>query len=169
MNTKHILSPEEYLIETKKRFMKFVSIPENLNDCWEWTGYKPSNGYGHFGINGRVFGAHRISFMLFIGEIPNNMLVCHSCDNPSCVNPHHLFLGTDKDNTQDMIKKNRRSHHTGATGENNGFHKLTEQKVYKIREMLEQGYTQQEIAEIFEVTPENIRSIRIGKTWSWLK
>lgn len=82
------------------------------NDCWEWKAYKISNKpgreYGYFDFGGGVDGlAHRFSYILHYGEIPDGMEVCHRCDNPKCVNPKHLFLGSHQDNMDDMMKKNR--------------------------------------------------------------
>lgn len=159
--TKHDLSLRE-------SFMCYIQIPENLDGCWEWTGGKNSDGYGHFHIKRKSYRAHRISFELFVGPIPEGMYVCHSCDNRACVNPSHLFLGTQKDNVQDMYNKSRQSNKR-AKGENNGQHKLTEQNIYQIREMIEQGYSQREIAKRFDVSHQQISDIKSGKIWSWLK
>src|SRR3954467_3950831 len=78
--------------------------------CWEWTSTKIKYGYGRMNIGGRKFKwilAHRLSWELHFGEIPDGTLVCHRCDNPCCVNPNHLFLGTHMDNCQDKIRKGR--------------------------------------------------------------
>lgn len=78
-----------------------------LGKCWEWLASKNKKGYGHFGFNGACWQAHRISWIFSYGEIPNDLLVLHSCDNPMCVRPDHLFLGTHQDNSDDKIKKGR--------------------------------------------------------------
>lgn len=75
--------------------------------CWTWTAYKDPRGYGMFRFHGRVQVASRVSWILTNGEIPKNMNICHHCDNPSCVNPAHLFLGTDSDNARDRVRKKR--------------------------------------------------------------
>lgn len=82
-------------------------IPEPNSGCWLWIGAVLPSGYGKMGIYGRTIGAHRISFELFRGEIPNGLHICHRCDNPCCVNPDHLFAGTRQDNMQDCIAKGR--------------------------------------------------------------
>lgn len=86
---------------------------KNFNDCWYWSGKRNANGYGVMGIGSRTDKtrkmalAHRVSFELFKGEIPDGHFVCHTCDKPSCVNPDHLFSGTQFDNMQDCAQKGR--------------------------------------------------------------
>ncbi len=95
----------------QERFIKKIKYK---NDCWLWSGVKDRNGYGCFYVkeqNGKYTHkrkyAHRISYEIYNGEFDKNMFVCHTCDTPSCVNPKHLFLGTPRDNFQDMFKKGR--------------------------------------------------------------
>lgn len=76
-------------------------------DCWEWTAGVNNLGYGMIRDEKRMRSAHRVSYEEHIGKIPHGMCVCHACDNPKCINPKHLWLGTRKQNTQDMIDKNR--------------------------------------------------------------
>lgn len=91
------------------RFFNYV-YPEPNTGCWIWAGATMSVGYGLFSIGrlkeGRVL-AHRFSYELAFGKIPSNKLLCHTCDNRWCVNPEHLFVGTHRDNTLDMVSKNR--------------------------------------------------------------
>lgn len=88
-------------------FERFFLLVQYSDDCWNWTGYKTEKGYGKFGINYRAHLAHRLSYEYFIEPIPKGLFVCHHCDNPSCVNPFHLFVGTNRDNMIDMYAKGR--------------------------------------------------------------
>ena len=88
---------------------KYMPIPET--GCWEWIGTMSGSGYGQIWMNDRMVGAHRVSWELeFKCEVPNGMCILHKCDNPSCVNPEHLFLGSYRDNMLDMIAKDRHPH-----------------------------------------------------------
>lgn len=95
------------------RFMQKVT-PEPSTGCWLWTGAVDQSGYARLSIGRKNKTAHRISYRLFIGDIPEGLLVCHKCDVRSCVNPNHLFLGTDSDNMKDMALKGRGWNPRGA-------------------------------------------------------
>jgi len=136
------------------------------DECWEWRGAK-RQGYGAIskGAHGNgVLDAHRVSWKLANGSIPAGKFVCHHCDNRSCVNPSHLFLGTQADNMHDMIKKGRSTH-----GERHKGAKLTEQDVHEIRQMLSRGIPVSVIAKKYGVARSTISRISTGETWGWLK
>jgi len=138
----------------KKRFMDKV-MPEPNSGCWLWAGSSVKNGYGQVRVNYKLYLSHRISHELFKGEIPDGMNVLHTCDVRCCVNPDHLFLGTQKDNVQDMIAKGRRIHT-----------KLNQFQVRTIKRLLSFGTLLNiEIAEIFKVSPSTISAIKHGRNW----
>jgi len=117
----------------KKRFeKKFI---KHKNGCWQWVASTNNNGYGKINVGGAMKLAHRVSYELYVGPIPHGSgyhgtCVLHKCDNRLCVNPDHLFLGTQEDNLLDMSKKNR---FRALIGEKHGMSKLTEQDVLNIR------------------------------------
>ena len=135
------------------------------NECWLWTGSKAGGKvkYGILQFNGVTTGAHRVSWMLHNGPIPEGLDVCHTCDNGLCCNPKHLWLGTHTDNMRD---KNRKGRGNFAFGERAHAAKLTEQDVLQIREWLKQGISQREIARRKGVTSVSICHINTGETWS---
>jgi hypothetical protein len=109
---------------------RFWTKVDKSGDCWEYKGGKKVDGYGVYHLNKKTVRAHRYSWEISNGPIPEGLLVCHRCDNPGCVNPDHLFLGTQIDNMQDSIKKGR---FVKREGENNPRSILTEKKVLTIR------------------------------------
>ncbi len=131
--------------------------------CWIWTARSLMNGYGRLKVAGRWHFAHRYSWGIHAGPIPNELCVLHRCDNPSCVNPTHLFLGTRGDNAADMVWKNRH-----AKGENVPWAKLTDEQVREIRSRYEYNSTTNgayALARDFGVSQPTIARILDGRTW----
>lgn len=145
------------------RFNSFVD-KNGSNGCWLWTGNKHKQGYGKLSFMGSSLCTHRISHELFKGPIPKNMMVCHSCDNTSCVNPEHLFLGTAQDNMSDKIAKGR---HRGAkTGSLHHKSILSDEDVKEIRSLYSTTkVTQNMLAKRFSVSQSEISNITTYKKW----
>ena len=128
----------------KDRFLEKIRKTEG---CWEWTGVKLPKGYGHMGIpGGKSLYAHRLSYMLHIGEIPDGLFVLHKCDNPSCVRPSHLFLGTAADNSRDMVRKGR-----SRSGEKHPRSTLREIDVVEMRRLYGGGKRICDLAKMFGI------------------
>ncbi len=136
------------------------------NHCWEWKGACYKNGYGNIMLeDGKVTGSHRVSWLIHKGEIPFKHNVCHTCDNVKCVNPDHLFIGTQKDNLKDMTNKGRRKSNT-PLGVNNINAKLIDEKVREIRrKYTPYVYTLQMLADEYEVSKRLIYMVISKKIW----
>lgn len=148
----------------EERFWEKVDIRSD-DDCWEWKASKTKKGYGSFGFLIGTEYAHRVSWILCYGEIPDGLFVCHKCDNRSCVNPNHLFLGTAKDNSEDMVNKGR-----SIVNERNPMSKLKETDVKNIRDLLSVGkFSQRKIAKMFGVSSATVSFIGSGLTWKGIK
>lgn len=134
---------------------------DSVSGCWDWQLSIRKNGYGNIRILMRPKLAHRIAYEAFIGPIPEGLFVCHHCDNRSCCNPDHLFLGTHRDNMIDRNIKGRQ-----ARGSKSRQAKLTELDVSEILKMIHLGFKFTEIAQLFGVTKTAVRNIKIGLTWN---
>lgn len=144
----------------KNKLLARISI-DSKTGCWDWTVGKNSYGYGQFRFKGKVMYAHRASFEIHCGPIPEGLFVCHRCDNRGCVNPSHLFVATNAGNTADRHAKGRNGRLIGA--KQNGA-KLTDSDVIAIRATT--GLSQQRIAKRYGVSPSLISCIRLGKNWT---
>lgn len=131
------------------------------NGCWEFSGARHNQGYGLISLNGKMYRAHRVAYDLCVGDIPEDIQVLHKCDNPPCVNPEHLFLGTGQDNMDDKVAKDRHTY-----GEGHG--KLTEEQVIEIRALLDSGLSYKEVATQFNISKSATSHIWHGRTWAHL-
>lgn len=172
------------------RFMRKVD-QSAASECWLWIGATRPNGYGNFLLGGRTTGAHRAAWSLLKGEIPTGMQVCHRCDTPSCVNPEHLFLGTQQDNLNDMGAKGRRvvAPHDGSNnpmfgrrhshearqaqsirararmGSLHNRATIDEVMARAIKDFCARGAGSTEVAAQLGVSIHVVRGIRSGKNW----
>ena len=146
------------------RFWKKVDKREE-NECWNWLGAKNEKGYGGIGRgvrNGKHELAHRVSYELTHGAVPEGCYVLHSCDNPSCVNPAHLRAGSQSENIKEAFDKKRKVQPI-MFGEQNPRSKLNIEQVKFIKSNPQLGH--KHIADMFGLSPNCIRGVRIGRTW----
>lgn len=140
-----VVGEDQFAAKTRTNIAEKLSIGVE-NQCWAWTGHKDRDGYGITWVKPKTIKAHRLIFNLIRGPIPSGMLVCHKCDNPGCVNPEHLFLGSNSENIQDSISKGR-----WACGESKCGSKLTDGDVKEIRRLYDSGaQTPKQIAAQFQ-------------------
>lgn len=152
-------------MKVEKRFWSKVNKSEG-DGCWIWTGCKTKNGYGRFLFDGKVRIATRIALILSGKTPPEGLLILHKCDNPPCVNPGHLFVGTMKDNQQDAAAKGRfwiQRH--PEKGEDSRNSRLTNAQAVEIRMLSKQGHGRRELADKFCVCYNSIRNIELGVTY----
>lgn len=142
----------------KQRFLEKVYYA--LDGCWYWIGYTDVDGYGRISLNNISTVASRVSFIIHNGD-PGTLYVCHSCDNPTCVNPDHLYAATQKQNVADCFSRGRGNRNKGET---HGGAALALSDVIAIRANVD-GLTQKQLGEKYGVGQTTISRINIGKTW----
>jgi hypothetical protein len=143
------------------------------NDCWEWQGSRDQCGYAMFWLGERTLHATRAYFIMMGIEMTENVVVCHKCDNPNCVNPNHLFLGTTKDNVDDKIRKGRASFQTGKPHKpyHRAFSKLNDDMVREIREIQRRGKKGDlmNYAKSHGISPRTIYHVTCGGGWKHIQ
>ncbi len=146
------------------RIMKFISVKE-IDECWEFNGFRNSDGYGRIGIRGsKTDSAHRVMYKLHKGEIPEGMVVMHACDNPPCCNPSHLKLGSQQENIEDMVAKKRL---VNKFGEDSHLSKLTKEQVKEIISKYTGAKGEKaKLAREYNVCQTTINNILTGKSWN---
>lgn len=148
----------------------WAKTSKQSNGCWQWTGATDTKGYGRFHVwrMGTIL-AHRYAWQLTNGLIPEGMFACHRCDNPACVNPEHIFIGTAEENTRDMLTKQRHSrgesHGDKIRRADRGNRKLSPDDVVAIRAELKRGERQRDIARAFGISQGAVSQINRGATW----
>ncbi len=132
--------------------------------CWEWTAHKNWLGYGRIGesVTRKILYAHRVSYTIHYGPIPDGLCVLHKCDNPGCVRPDHLFLGTEKDNAIDRQNKGRSN---PCKGERHGRAKVTDSDIREMRRLDKLGWAHADIARRFGLSQPQVSGIISGKYW----
>lgn len=139
-----------------------VDSAGGADKCWPWLSYRDGQGYGKYGPNSS---AHRLAWRFTHGDIPPGLCVCHSCDNPPCCNPAHLWLGTNAENSADKVAKGRQR--SGIVrGERNGQAKLAREDVLEIRTLRAAGITTTALAQRFGCSRRQIDRIVAGEKWS---
>ena len=157
-------------MKTKSKNGKYISTPKEIfekhckfgknDECWEWSGYITNKGYGQTKIGGRdgkLIQAHRLSWIVNVGEISNDLHVLHKCDNRKCVNPNHLFLGTNQDNINDRVSKGRSSHWIKyVSRDKHPACKFKESDIHDMVDMRVSGWKVKDIAKKFNSSKNHI-------------
>jgi hypothetical protein len=132
---------------------KVIKDPNYVDCCWTWSASLHPEGYGRFALDGKTQKAHRVSYEIYKGSIPDGLCVCHTCDNPACVNPNHLFLGTVAQNNADKAEKGRAAK------------KLNAGLVKDIKDALSNGASLNSLAKLFQVSRAMIIKIKYNRSW----
>lgn len=157
-------------VEINREYIEKWSIPEPNSGCWLWLGGAHGVRKTRPRIETRRDGvvsvelAYRAAYRVFVGSIPEKLFVCHHCDNPMCVNPDHLFIGSHKDNMKDMREKRRQ-----AKGDRVHLAKLSEDDVKRIRELRPKRRFTSQVARELGLSYQAVWLVLTGKTWGWLQ
>lgn len=148
-----------------ERFWAKVDVRDRADECWEWQASVSKNGYGAFGLDGRVIGAHCVAYMIANGDAPSGTVIMHDCDNPLCCNPAHLTAGTQAKNMSDCSKRGRL--HLGGPGSGLSNHqaKMDWEKVREARALLSDGASLRSVARRFGVSHPTMAAVRDNRTW----
>jgi hypothetical protein len=158
------------LSELDKRRFESKYVVGSSNQCWEWTAFKNKKGYG--AIMYRDLGniaAHRFSYLLYKGDFDKNKFICHTCDNPSCVNPSHLFVGTPSENMKDKILKGRAKNPPIHKGSKQHLAKMNPDKIREIRKLFNEGISQTELAKRYCLHTSTMNNICRNISWKDVK
>lgn len=151
---------------TLERFeAKFEPCP--ITGCWLWNASTYPYGYGRFHLDGKTQYAHRVSYQLYVGEIPAGLFVCHKCDVKWCVKPDHFFIGTSADNMRDKTSKGR-GKVPAQYGEKNSMSKLTEGQALEIYQRVHAGERQTDLAAEYQIHQVTVSDIKRGYRWAHL-
>lgn len=132
-----------------------------VDACWPWRGGRDKDGYGYFRVGGGNRRAHRVAYVVSHGSLEPALDVCHACDNPRCVNPRHLWVGTNQDNSDDMVRKGR-----SLCGIANPKVRLSERKVQEVVRLADLGLLQKEIAQRIGCNQRTVSTILTGRQWA---
>lgn len=155
----------EYGDKFRERFRSRIQTVDDATSCWLWQRGLDRHGYGAISLNGKMLKAHRVSWELENGDIPDEMCVCHHCDVPACVRPSHLFLGTHADNSADMVTKNRVNRQPRKFGVENGGSKITPESVLQIRAMVASGMKTRDVGALFGICSSQVSNITRRIHW----
>lgn len=150
------------MLYTERQLIRFTKYVEVTKGCWLWRGSRNAQGYGRFQVSTRKpIQAHRFAFQVWHGDIPQDADVCHACDNPSCVNPAHLWAGTRAQNMQDSISKGRFKR---ALGTKHGLSRFNEADIRLMRGLHARGFSYQHLADLFDCSKASVADI-VKKRW----
>lgn len=144
---------------TEQEITFWKHVEKKSNGCWEWTASRTRDGYGKVKSKQKVYATHRLAYIFTHGSIPDGLCVLHKCDNPVCVNPEHLFLGTHSDNMQDCVRKGRQGKRSP------GPIKLSFDTAEEIRTLFTRGISKHELSRRFDTTCRNVRAVINYECW----